>query len=128
MPMMQFSVAPWRILDDRHLKAVLKVVDLREEFKDVIIDLAKEATITGEPIVRSMEYVFPHKGFAKISDQYMLGNEIIVAPYLKKGQGIRKVLLPEGKWKSDNEKIYKGGKTIEINVPLDRLPHFVKVK
>ncbi len=30
MPMMQFSVAPWRVLDETHLNAVLKAVKVRE--------------------------------------------------------------------------------------------------
>jgi alpha-glucosidase len=29
MPMMQFSVAPWRVLDEEHLKAVQKSIAVR---------------------------------------------------------------------------------------------------
>ena len=126
MPMMQFSVAPWRILDKRHFKAVLDAVNLREKFKETILTLAKKASINGEPIVRSMEYVFPHKGYTGVTDQFMLGNNILIAPFLSKGEGTRKVILPKGKWKSDKGRIYEGGKTIDINVPLTRLPYFVK--
>ena len=125
MPMMQFSVAPWRILDKRHFTAVLDAVNLRNEFKETILALAKKASTNGEPIVRSMEYVFPHKGYVNIKDQFMLGNKILVAPYLSKGEGSRKVILPKGKWKSDTGKTYKGGKSINIQVPLTRLPYFV---
>lgn len=128
MPMMQFSVAPWRILDETHFKAVIEAVHLREIFKSKILNLAKEASISGEPIVRSMEYVFPYKGYAKISDQFMLGNDILVAPLLSKGKRSRKVVLPKGKWKSDSGKIYRGNTNIEIEVPLNRLPYFVKIK
>ena len=126
MPMMQFSVAPWRILDKRHFKAVLDAVNTRNRFKETILNLAKKASTNGEPIVRSMEYVFPHKGYVDITDQFMLGNSILVAPYLSKGEGSRKVVLPKGAWKSDTGKVYKGGKTITINVSLTRLPYFIK--
>ena len=125
MPMMQFSVAPWRILDRKHFNAVLDAVSLRDEFKETILTLAEKASINGEPIVRSMEYVYPHNGYVHITDQFMLGNHILVAPFLSKGEGSRKVVLPKGKWKSDTGKIYKGGKTITINVPLTRLPYFI---
>jgi len=128
MPMMQFSVAPWRILDENHFNAVLGAVKLRRDFKDRILDLAKEAAKTGEPIVRSLEYVFPHQGYAFIADQFMLGNDVLVAPLLQSGTGTRKVVLPRGKWKADTNKIYKGGTTIEIEVPLDRLPYFILIK
>lgn len=128
MPMMQFSVAPWRILDEKHFNAVLKSVKTRNLFKDKILKLAREAAISGEPIARSMEYVFPHQGYANISDQFMLGNDMLVAPYIKSGEGTRNVILPKGKWKADNDKVYRGGKNISIHVPLDRLPYFVKIK
>ena len=114
MPMMQFSVAPWRILDKKHFKAVLDAVNLRDQFKKTILDLARDASFNGEPIVRSMEYVFPYKGYYKIEDQFMLGNNILVAPYLSKGEGTREVIIPKGKWKSDTGKIYKGGKSITL--------------
>ena len=126
MPMMQFSVAPWRILDERHFKAVLDAVNLRNKFKETILNLAKKASTNGEPIVRSMEYVYPHKGYVDITDQFMLGNSILVAPYLSKGEGSRKVILPKGSWKSDTGKVFKGGKSITVNVPLTRLPYFIK--
>ena len=126
MPMMQFSVAPWRVLDSVHLSAVKKAVELRMSFVPLILRLVVEATKTGEPIVRHLEYVFPDQGFSDTDDQFMLGDKIMVAPMLEKGT-IRSVRLPElkrGKWKSDNGIIYRGGRTILIEVPLDRLPYF----
>jgi alpha-glucosidase len=52
----------------------------------------------------------------------------LVAPLLSKGKRSRKVVLPKGKWKSDSGKIYRGNTNIEIEVPLNRLPYFVKIK
>ena len=74
-----------------------------------------------------MEYVFPHKGYVDITDQFMLGNNILVTPYLSKGEGSREVILPKGKWKSDTGELYNGGKKITIRVPLTRLPYFVNI-
>lgn len=128
MPMMQFSVAPWRILDKKHFDACKKAVDLRMEYTPLILDLAKESAKTGEPIVRSMEYVFPHQGYEKVSNQFLLGDNILIAPLLEKGEGSRKVLIPEGKWKNADGKTIIGPKTIEITVAIDKLPVFVNVK
>ncbi len=128
MPMMQFSVAPWRILDKKHFAACKKAVDIRMEYTPLILDLAKESAKTGEPIVRSMEYVFPHQGYEKVNDQFLLGDNILVAPLLEKGEGSRKVLIPKGKWKNSIGKTIKGPKTIEITVPIDEIPVFEKVK
>ena len=128
MPMMQFSVAPWRILDEAHLKAVKESVTLRKKFTPYILELAKEAAVSGEPIVRNMEYVFPGAGYADIKDQFLLGDDILVAPVLKKDQKERMVILPKGKWKGFDGKNYKGGKEIKVDVDLSTIPYFQKLK
>ena len=128
MPMMQFSVAPWRILDKRHLNAVKKAVEIRKKYTPIILKLVQESAKTGEPIVRSMEYVFPHQGYTKVSDQFLLGDEILIAPLLTAGEGMRDVLIPEGQWLDDNKNIIKGPKIMKIKVKLDEIPIFIKQK
>lgn len=126
MPMMQFSVAPWRILDSAHLDAVKKAVALRAKFTPLIMQLAHEAATKGEPIMKSMEYEFPGQGFENNKDQFMLGHSVLVAPMLEKGRASRNVTLPAGKWKTPEGKILKGGKTYELPVALDGLLYFEK--
>lgn len=128
MPMMQFSVAPWRILDKEHLDAVKKAVEIRKQFTPAILDLAEKAAKDGQPIVRTMEYVFPNDRYENIKDQFMLGDDILVAPVLSKNQKERTVTLPKGKWKGFDGKIYDGDKEISISVALDTIPYFQKVK
>ncbi len=127
MPMMQFSVAPWRILDQRHLDACKKAVKIRKEFTPVILWLAEGSAHTGEPVVRPLEYVFPHQGFAKISDQFMLGDSILIAPVIKKSERFRNVVLPKGKWMDDQGIIHEGGQRIRTGGPLDRLPYYKRL-
>ena len=74
-----------------------------------------------------MEYSFPDQGFEKCVDQYMLGDNYLVAPMLNKG-AVRKVTLPKGRWTDEKGCKYKGGKTYDIDVPLDRIPVFTKIK
>ena len=82
--------------------------------------------ITGEPIVRMMEYVFPQQGFEKITDQFMLGSNILVAPVVNGGNS-RKVVLPKGRWIDVmHGKTITGPRSIEVNVPLDELPVYIK--
>ena len=128
MPMMQFSVAPWRILDKEHFAAIKKAVSLRAEFTPIIMDLARESAQTGEPIVRTMEYVFPHQGYEKVNDQFLLGDEILVAPMMEKDKTTRTVILPKGKWKDRNGKKIKGPKTLSVDVGIDDLPIYLKLK
>jgi len=127
MPMMQFSVAPWRVLDSIHLDAVKKAIKVRLKYTSLILKLAKEAATTGEPIVKNMEFVFPGQGYESIVNQFMLGDNLLVAPMLE-DKAVRNVVLPKGKWKADDGKVYSGGKTYEITVALNRLPCYERIK
>ena len=123
MPMMQFSVAPWRILDKHNLEIVKNAVALHISFSGYIMKYAGIAAETGEPIVRNMEYEFPGEGFEDCVDQYMLGKDYLVAPVTDSTYS-RTVRLPEGKWTDDQGKTYNGGQEYEISVPLNRIPYF----
>ncbi len=127
MPMMQFSVAPWRILSPENLQAVQKVAQLHADFAPYIMQYARHAAQTGEPIVRHMEYQFPHQGFETCKDQFMLGDKYLVAPVVTEDLS-RTVKLPKGVWRDELGRKYRGGKTYTIEVPLDRLPYFEKIK
>ncbi len=123
MPMMQFSVAPWRVLDQTHFDAVLKAVETRKEFTSIILDRAVESAETGEPIMANMEYYYPHQGFAAVVDQFMVGPDLMVAPMVEPGTR-RTVLLPPGTWEADDGNVYQGSEEVSVEVPLARLPYF----
>lgn len=127
MPMMQFSVAPWRILSEENLAIVQRMAKLHAQFAPYIMAYAHKAAETGEPIVRCMEYQFPHQGFAQVKDQFMLGDKFLVAPVVTDALS-REVKLPKGMWRDEQGKTYKGGRTYKIKVPLSRLPYFEKIK
>ena len=124
MPMMQFSLAPWRVLSKENYAAVLKAVKTREQFMPLIESLYERAAKTGEPIVAPLEFVFPHQGLADIADEFMLGDKLLVAPMVVPGEK-RTVVLPEGRWRADDGRLYEGG-TVGIDVPVGRLPYFVR--
>ncbi len=125
MPMMQFSVAPWRILDKEHNDITCHYANLHEQYGDYILDQAHKSSISGEPIVRLMEYEFPNQGFEMCKDQFMLGDKYLVAPMVTKGYE-RSVKLPKGQWVDELGNKYKGGKSYVIDVPIERLPVFTK--
>jgi len=127
MPMMQFSVAPWRILNPENLTIVKETALLHEKMGSYILEYARESAKTGEPIVRHMEYSFPGENFTECKDQFMLGEKYMVAPVVTP-ENQRAVKLPKGTWRDDLGKVHKGGKTIEIDVPLNRLPYYEKIK
>lgn len=125
MPMMQFSAAPWRILSKENFEIVSKAVLLHSKYAELIVKLAKNSAKTGEPIIRFMEYSFPNQGFENVIDQFMLGDDILVAPVIKK-EYKRIVKIPIGTWKSDKDELFTGPASIEIDAPLDRLPYFTR--
>jgi alpha-glucosidase (family GH31 glycosyl hydrolase) len=128
MPMMQFSVAPWRVLSKENLQICVKMANLHTKMGGEILELARESAVTGEPIARSLEYEYPQQGYADIKDQFLLGKSILVAPVLEKGVKKRVVQFPEGRWQGEDGKTVKGPAKIEINAPLSRLPWFRKVE
>lgn len=125
MPMMQFSVAPWRILNKENLEICKRYALLHKEMGPYILEQAEISSRTGEPIVRCMDYMFPGEGFEDCNDQYMLGDRYLVAPMSNPGTS-RSVKLPKGKWVDENGNKYNGGRTYIIDVPLSRLPRFTK--
>ncbi|MEC8314066.1 MAG: glycoside hydrolase family 31 protein [Verrucomicrobiota bacterium] len=127
MPMMQFSVAPWRILSKENNQICLNMANLHVELGEQFLHFAESAAKSGEPIVKPMAMAFPNGGYELVKDQFVLGNTIIVAPVIKKDERSRAVLLPQGKWKADDGNIYVGGKEVVIDVPLSRLPFFERV-
>ena len=127
MPMMQFSVAPWRILSKENMEICRAAAWKHVELSPYIMEQMRKSVVSGEPVVRPMEYSFPGQGFEKCVDQYMLGDSYLVAPMLNKGIA-RKVTLPEGRWADEKGCRYKGGKIYDIDVPLNRIPVFTKIK
>ena len=60
--------------------------------------------------------------------QYLFGNELLVAPVVEKGQTVKKIVLPAGKWIDyyDNSKVYSGNQTINYKVTPEILPILVR--
>lgn len=103
-------------------------LELRQTLIPYIKEQVKEAQKTGAPIMRPLFYDFPEdEATWGISDEYMFGEEILVAPVLHYGERNRKVYLPKGaKWKTDTGDILPGGTLIEAEAPLEKIPVFYK--
>lgn len=109
MPSMQFSAAPYRVLDKTHFEHILRSVQTRKNYQDIIEQLVLHAKETGEPIIRYMIYEFPDEPVEKIVDQFMLGSHILVAPVSEKGAAGKDVYVPKGDWKYGEEWIHSLG-------------------
>lgn len=127
-PMMQFSWAPWEAVDENHLDMIRNAAKLHIRFSDQLLALVGDCYRSGEPILRNLEYNYPGCGYEKVTDIFMLGDDILVAPVQKKGETVRRIPLPAGTWKNENGDVIPGGRTIEVAAPLNTLPYFVKCR
>ena len=123
-PIAQFSVSPTRVLDNRHLAAVRKALQLRDELQPTLLSLVDNAAITGEPIVRPMAFHAPDLN--TVTDQYFFGPDMIVAPVLTPSATSRTVLLPDGAWRSPSGDVINGPATVSVECDLETIPRFVR--
>ncbi len=108
---------------------LVKYMKRREELRDYVRGLMREAHEAGTPVMRAMFYVFPQDAAcAGIKDQYMFGDRYLVAPVLQAGARRRLVYLPAGGWRDvDTGEVYAGGETVEVEAPLERIPVFERI-
>lgn len=103
MPAMQFSAAPFRVLNKENFEAVLKSIEVRKKYTDYLLELLDNTLINGEPVIRYMSYEFPNEKVEKIIDQFMLGEKYLVAPVYEKNKDGREVYVPCGTWAYEHE-------------------------
>ena len=109
---------------------ILDFVKQRYQWLPYNYTLAYENTAEGLPLARPVNF-HSEAGTvdANITDEYLWGSEVLVAPVFKKGARSRKVVFPPGAdWVNwNNPKLsYKGGTTATVAAPLSQLPMFVK--
>jgi alpha-glucosidase len=105
-----------------------QTINLRYKFLPYIYTVMREASQTGIPAMRPLYFEYPgDPSFVWNEDEFMFGDDLLVAPVLWPGDTTRTLRLPEGEWYDywTNQK-YNGGKQISVSAPLDRLPVFVK--
>ena len=126
-PMMQISASPWRLLSEGNQVIFKRVVALRQKFAPKFAELAKQAAKDGEPIMRNLEYVYPGLGYGSVKDEFLMGEDLLVAPVVTAGAASRKVVIPPGSWVADDGANVVGPVELEVAAPLNRLPHFVRI-
>ena len=115
-------------LKPENYQTVLELLKLRDRYAPEIISLAHHAAQAHEPIVRPVEYEFPHQGYEKETTMYMLGSRHLVIPMLEKGVTQRCVRLPAGTWKDTQGNMYAGGETITLEYPLEKIYIFERME
>ena len=129
LPCFQFSTPPWEY-DDDVITITRRMLHIHEQFADVITRLAEEATETGDPIVRPMWWNdFDDEETLAIDSQFLLGNDILVAPVLHEHATSRDIYLPSGTWHDHlrGDDLPGSQWLIQYNVELHELAYFTRV-
>ncbi|CAL1542586.1 unnamed protein product [Lymnaea stagnalis] len=129
MPVLQFSITPWSY-NATVLELTGKYIRLHEQYADKIVDLADHAQKTGEPINRPLWWLDPEDTTAlQLDSEFLLGDDLLVAPVLEQGARSRDIYLPKGQWRDElRGRVVQGGAWIR-NYPasLEELPYFTKI-
>lgn len=118
---------PWTF-DEAILNSLRDHLKLRCRLLPYLYTLAWEANRTGHPLVRPLFWTDPgNPSLWSIDDEFLLGNELLIAPVLEPGATDRKVVFPEGDWYSfwDNSLFRYTGESL-IRVTPARIPVFVR--
>lgn len=142
MPIMQYHAeskgqfnqdrTPWNIQkrtgDTSVIPIFKKYADLRMNLLPYIYDQSLKAVEECTPLMRALLLDFQDDARVNnIYDEFMFGKSLLVAPVVKEHQTKRKVYLPDGEWCDFwNHNIYEGKQEININVPIDKIPVFIK--
>ena len=109
---------PW-LMGEEVLRAYRYYAKLHHQLVPYLYSLGVEANRTGRPIIRD----------ASVEDRkYQLGPDLFVAPVVEEAKR-RRIELPEGtRWYDfwDDERVLTGGKSVRQDVPLERIPLFVR--
>ena len=103
-------------------------LNLRYRFVPYLYDLARKMATKGEMIVRPLFYNYPNdENVFEINDEYMVGEDALLAPILGQGQVARAIYLPKGIWIDyfTNERI-EGGKYILKEMKLGETGIFIR--
>ncbi len=119
---------PWAF-GKNHENIIKKYIELRYRLITHIYNLFYKSSKIGIPVMRPLVMEYPDdKETYNLSDQFMFGDSLMIAPIYEPDKNKRMVYLPEGEWIDFwSEKTYQGGNYKIIDAPLDKMPIFVKM-
>ena len=120
----------WRFGEEGtpYYEAIKKGIELRYSLLPFFYSANAAVTFDGKMPVKALALAFPEdKTACKTFDEYLYGDTFLVCPITEAGLKTKKVYLPEGIWYDYfTDKKYTGGKYIEVECELDKIPLFVK--
>lgn len=118
---------PWTY-GEPYTSIIRDYLRLRYRLLPYLYTLAWQASRSGAPLVRPLLWVDPRQSSLwDVDDAFLLGDCLLIAPFLSPGQTKRALTLPEGDWYSLwDDRLFSGGGTVEVEGDLERIPVLVR--
>ena len=118
---------PWEFSDE-FLNIFRKMVEMRYRLMPYIFSQAFIASQNGWPMLKAMFLNYPDDPTTwNLEDQFLFGEDMLIAPLMEEKTSSRNVYLPKGKWIDyQTKKVYEGRQWIDIKA--GELPGIVLVK
>ncbi|GGF93746.1 alpha-glucosidase [Paenibacillus albidus] len=118
---------PWSFGEE--VEGILReFIGLRYRWMPHLYNLFREAEVSGLPVIRPLILEYPRDPHVtNLCDQYLLGENVLIAPVYRPDTDHRSVYLPEGRWIDywDGE-VHEGGRHILAVAPLRIMPMYVR--
>ena len=86
----------------------------------------KACTEKGIPVMRPLFYAYDEPRAYLETSEYLLGDDLLVAPITENGAVSRQVYLPDDQWVDAYTGTEYGGGTMNVSAPIGRIPVFVR--
>lgn len=122
---------PWNIAertgDERVVSVFRAIAKLRERLVPYLAEEAGRAVAAGEPLMRPLFFDVPAASEAFAHPyQWMLGDELLVAPIVEEGADAVRAWLPDGEWVDAFRGTRHTGGVVERDVPLDEAAVWIR--
>jgi alpha-glucosidase len=121
------ATEPW--MYPEMLPYIRAAIELRYQLIPYLYSVFRNASLTGQPIIRPMVYEFQHDPRTHTeSFDFLVGSHLLVASVLEPDATTRDVYLPTntGWYDFYTGDFYTGGETITLHAPIERLPLLVR--
>ncbi|MEO7934202.1 MAG: glycoside hydrolase family 31 protein [Chthoniobacterales bacterium] len=126
MPLMQFSYYPWNYAETTSSIARQYAL-LHKSLEDYLVE---QAFNRSAPLLRPLWYDNPDEAdFYSIDDEFLLGNDLLVAPVLEEYQVARDIFLPSGNWRDAwTGELIQEKHLLQYPAPCPGIPIFVRAE
>jgi alpha-glucosidase len=122
-----YDQEPWRF-GKYYEDIIRKYLKLRYRLLPFLYTTLEEAHRTGTPLFRPLLLNYQDDpNTYNLDDEFMIGDDLLVAPVVRPDVTQRLVYLPKGVWYDYwTNKKYEGGTMIYVAAPLETVPMFVR--